>query len=267
MKKLLFSASLIVANFAFGQLTLEHSFTEERTLAYSTPSETYYVSKTVDNKLKIYNSNYTLYKTVNVPMPANYSVLSFASDNLDYIISKNIFNTDSKFEFLIAVYNYNNNSNSYETKLLLINEDGTLLKDFNPNPASISYAEKFEIFHDSVLNVNKLVVHNESYITTINYNPIPQTDVYALPTSVLTTKEIQAGTKLSAFPIPTNKILNIVNPGNGANKIQVYDTTGKLVVDKSFSTSENKISIDVENLPKGIYIYKVGELSSKFTKN
>lgn len=266
MKKLLFSAALVVANFAFGQLTLEHSFTNERTLTYSTPAETYYVSKTVDNKLKIYNSNYTLYKTVNVPMPANYSVLSFASDNLDYIISKNIFNNDNNLEFLIAVYNYNNNSNGYETKLLLINEDGTLLKDFNPNAASISYAESFQIFHDSVLNVNKLVVHNETFINN-NGNPVPQTDVYALPTSVLTTKEIQAGTKLSAFPIPTNKILNIVNPGNGANKVQVYDTTGKLVVDKSFSTSENKISIDVENLPKGIYIYKVGELSSKFTKN
>ncbi|MCA4778031.1 T9SS type A sorting domain-containing protein [Empedobacter stercoris] len=73
--------------------------------------------------------------------------------------------------------------------------------------------------------------------------------------------------KLSIFPIPANKILNIINPKNGANKIEIFDINGKLVLNKNFANSENKISIDVENLPKGIYIYKVGELSTKFIKN
>ena len=73
--------------------------------------------------------------------------------------------------------------------------------------------------------------------------------------------------KLSAFPIPTNKTLTIINPENGANTIEVFDTSGKLVINKSFGISEDKISIDVESLPKGSYIYKVGNLSSKFMKN
>ncbi|OPH00342.1 hypothetical protein B2I21_00455, partial [Chryseobacterium mucoviscidosis] len=68
-------------------------------------------------------------------------------------------------------------------------------------------------------------------------------------------KEIQTEAKLSAFPIPTSKILNITNPENGAHKVQVFDTTGKLVVNQSFLTSDSKISVDVESLPKGIYIY------------
>ncbi|WP_250252699.1 T9SS type A sorting domain-containing protein [Chryseobacterium sp. Marseille-Q3244] len=67
------------------------------------------------------------------------------------------------------------------------------------------------------------------------------TEAYALPTSVLAAKEIQAGSKLSALPVPTNKILNVMNPG-------------KLVTNKSFSASEGKISVDVENLPKGVYV-------------
>lgn len=99
---------------------------------------------------------------------------------------------------------------------------------------------------------------NESLNRIFNINlsifGVPLTEVYALPTSVLAAKEIQAGSKLSAFPVPTNKILNVMNPG-------------KLVTNKSFSASEGKISINVENLPKGTYVYKIGNLSSKFTKN
>ncbi|OVE58435.1 T9SS type A sorting domain-containing protein [Chryseobacterium mucoviscidosis] len=262
MKKLLLSAALFVACFAFGQLTLEHTFTNEHTLKYSTPTETYYISRTTNNKLKIYTSNYTLYKTVNVPMPANYDRLLFAADNSSFLISKNIFNTDNKFEFLVGVYNY---TNTYAIKLLLIDEDGNLIQDFHPNPSSKSYAENFEIFHDSVNNINKLIVYSD--IFNSNNESTPQTDIYSLSTSVLAAKEIQTEAKLSAFPIPTSKILNITNPENGAHKVQVFDTTGKLVVNQSFLTSDSKISVDVESLPKGIYIYKIGNLSSKFTKN
>jgi len=73
--------------------------------------------------------------------------------------------------------------------------------------------------------------------------------------------------KIQAFPIPTSKILNIINPKNGTNNVQIYDTSGKVVINKTFSSNDNKIAIDVEDLTKGIYIYKIGELSSKFIKN
>ncbi|ASE63100.1 T9SS C-terminal target domain-containing protein [Chryseobacterium indologenes] len=258
MKKLLFSAvALMAANFAFAQLTLEHSFTNEDAFVYSSPTETFYVSKTTDHKLKVYNSSYALYKTVTVPMPAGFNRLDFYGEA--FSISKNIFNTDSKFEFMVSISN--DTYTSY--KLILINEDGTLIKDFHTDPNKL-YDGGFNVFHDGATNTNKLIVHSG---TAFNNSSIPLTEVYSLPTSVLTAKEIQAGSQLSAFPIPTNKILNVVNPGSGANKIEVFDVTGKLVLNQSFSASEGKISVDVESLPKGIYIYKIGTLSSKFTKN
>ncbi|WET47839.1 T9SS type A sorting domain-containing protein [Chryseobacterium indologenes] len=148
-------------------------------------------------------------------------------------------------------------------KLLLINEDGTLIKDFHTDPNTL-YGEEFHVFHDATTNTNKLTVYSG---TTFNNSGTPLTEVYALPTTVLAAKEIQAESKLSAFPIPTNKTLNVMNPGNGANKIEIFDVTGKLVANKSFSASEGKISIDVENLPKGAYIYKIGDWSSKIMKN
>lgn len=261
MKKLLFSAiALMATNFAFGQITLEHSFFNESVYIYKTPTEMYLVSGTTDNKIKLYNIDYSLAKTVNVPVPTGYTMAPIVAEQA-FTMSKNIFNTDSKYEFLVDVYS---ETQLPRIKLLLINEDGTLLKDFHTNP-DIMHSERFEVFHNDATNTNKLIIGNNTQL--INNNYIYHTEIYSLPTSSLTTKEIQTGSKLSAFPIPTNKILNIANPGNGANKIEVFDVTGKLVANKSFSTSENKISIDVENLPKGIYIYKIGNLSSKFTKN
>ncbi|WP_367117857.1 T9SS type A sorting domain-containing protein, partial [uncultured Chryseobacterium sp.] len=48
---------------------------------------------------------------------------------------------------------------------------------------------------------------------------------------------------------------------------QVFDASGKIVADQSFSGSDAKISIDVQHLPKGTYIYRIGNASAKFTKN
>ena len=260
MKKLLLCAALITANFVFAQLTLEHSFVNEETYVYSTTTETYYIAKTVDNKIKIYNSDYSVYKTITVPLPSGYNQIFFNANNNSFSISKNVFNTDNKIEVLIAAYSP---TQSPTIKLLLINEDGTLLKDFNTNANSVS-AEKFEVFHNAATNSNKIVVHNTAMVSG---NYIEQTEVYALPTSTLTAKEILNKATLSAFPVPTSKILNVMNPGNGANKIEIFDASGKLVLNKSFVTAEDKISIDVEQLTKGTYFYKVGNLSSKFTKN
>lgn len=255
--------AIIATNFVFSQVNLEHSFADnEDVFVYNKDNSTLYVSKTPDNKIKIYNSSYSLQKTINVPMPSNHGMFysGFFGDN-SFFMSKHVFNTDDKYEFMVQTYFHDTVAGNITFKLLLINEDGVLIKDFHPNPLVKQSYENYEVYHDNVNNTNKLIVHNQ-----VN-GSINQFDVYSLPTIALTTKEIQSQNKLTAFPIPTNKILNIINPVNGANKVQVYDASGKLIINKAFSSNEAKISIDVETLTKGIYIYKIGELSSKFIKN
>lgn len=261
MKKILFSAATIfAANFIFAQITFEHSFNNtEYAYAYTKENSMFYVTKSIDNKLSIYNADFSLKKEINIPIDSNYRTELNLGEGSPFAISKHIFNTDDKYEFMIDAEYFDSSTNIVYEKLILINEDGELIKDFHPNAGTINANKGFyDIFHDSTTNSNKIIIQNRN----------DQFDIYSLPTSSLTSKEIQQGkNKLSAFPIPTNKILNIVNPQNGANKIQIFDISGKLVLNKGFANSENKISVDVENLPKGIYIYKVGELSSKFIKN
>lgn len=259
MRKFLISvATFFATNLAFAQITLQHTFPiNENTFAFAKGTEMMYVSR-VGNQLKIYDSSFILIKTVNVSLPANYT-LSFGHDEEDsYSISKHIFNTDDLFEFIVTASN--NNGPTSQRKLLVVNENGTLIKDFHPTS---NHGERWKIFHDSDSNTNKIIVESWS---GGNYQ-MPFYEVYALPTSALTLKEIQTKNKLSAFPIPTNKTLNVMNPQNGYNKLQIFDVSGKLVVDKSFGNSDSKISVNVESLQKGLYIYKIGDLSSKFIKN
>lgn len=251
MRKLLFSVAVFATSFAFGQITLEHTFpANEIFVNYTNDTELYYCSFTYNTSaIKIYNSDFALLKTLNLTIPTGYSYNSFPED-YQYPVSKHLFNTNNKLEFIVFYQNLNGPA----SKMQIIDEDGTIIKDF-PGEYRMEY---LKIYHDPIDNVNKLQVLNE--ITA-------QTEIYSLPTSVLANKEIMnAKNKLVAFPNPAKTTLKVTNPKNNFNKIEVFDVTGKLVLAQSFSNSTENIILNVENLTKGNYIYKIGDLSSKFIK-
>lgn len=248
MKKNLFSLllSTIITSYAFGQITLEKTYSSENLQVYTNSTETFYYSVGQNlSTIKIYNADYTLKKQFTLASPVDIS----SYDN--FILSKNIFNTDNLLEIVTTSGNYPNYS------IKIYNEDGVLVKDFG---TGYQFEDEFDfhVYYDTNSNKNKLRLFKSSSNST---------EIYNLSTNSLTTKEITDKNKLTAFPIPTNKILNIVNPNNGNNSLQVYDENGKIVINKLFTNSEKTISLDVEFLPKGIYIYKIGNINSKFLKN
>lgn len=260
MKKTLLSGITFFAiTFASAQITLENTFpNNEEVASYSKGSDTYYFSTTSDNKIKIYKADYSLFKTINTNLPNGYLISVFYNNTIDpYMISKHLFNSDDKLEIIVKAQLADNTT--VHRKLLVINEDGELIKDFNPD-FNKSWGKLVDIFHDNISNQNKMIVEQITNNTSFY-------EVYLLPSSILNIKELKEKEKLTAFPIPTNSNLNIINPKNGSNKIEIFDMVGKILLSKSILNSEDKISINVENLPKGIYVYKVGELSSKFIKN
>lgn len=256
MSRFLFPLFLIGANLLFAQVTLVNSFAENETVfTYTTDSEMFYISETIDNELKIFNSDFSVYKTINIPISSDYDCTIWYDSDYYPLISKYVFNTDDKFEFLVKA------SNSTESKLLLIDEDENLLFDFHPN-SDFSFANYYEILHDPVNNNNKLNVRNISNISgAVNH------DIYSLPTSSLSTESVESLNRFTAFPIPTSQTLNLINPRNGSNTIEVYDLNGKQIINKGFTNSDDTISLNVENLSKGTYIVKIGNMTSKFIKN
>ena len=261
MKKTLFTLliTMVFSNFIFGQITLEKTYSSENLQVYTNATETYYY--TIGDGItdvKFYKSDYTIYKQFTPIIPSGYtystSIDEFASN---FVISKNIFNTDSKLEIIISFSKYNSTTYQLENIIRIYNEDGVIIKEFGPN-YKFDYMSDGNIYHDNTTNTNKLRLFNQATNST---------EIYNLGTTSLTTKEITDKNKLTAFPIPTNKNLNIVNPNNGNNSLQVYDENGKIVINKLFTNSEKTISLDVEFLPNGLYLYKIGNFSSKFLKN
>ncbi|OCA80532.1 hypothetical protein BBH99_00055 [Chryseobacterium contaminans] len=254
MKKILFSMAFIAVNYAFDQMNLEHSYTSDGSHwdVYSDNNTSHYLIGKENNTFDIYNANHTLYKTLVPNIPGTYTYIPELLKE-GYPISKRIFNTDDQLEFILTFINNQNG----QRLMLIINEDGNIIKQFGND-----YQPLYQIFHDAVSNQNKFVISKNSGTNTV-------TEVYTLPTSTLTTLEIQTQNKnkLSAFPIPANKILTITNLGNGGNHVQVYDASGKMVLHKSFGWGEKSISLDVESLQAGVYLYKIGDQNAKFIKN
>lgn len=256
MRKILFSTAMLLASIAFGQITLEKSFANDNLQVYTNATETFYYTAGQNmSTIKIYNADYTLKKQFTPTIPSGFEM--DISQNKNFILSKNIFNNDNLLEIVVNFERWDSTTSSIISIITIYNEDGIIVKDFRQ---SYRFDDDFDfhVYHDNTANTNKLRLFNESTNST---------EIYNLSTTSLATKEIQTKNKLSAFPIPTNKILHIYNPKNNANKVDIFDVTGKLMISKSFNANEDKISVNVENLTKGNYFYNIGDLSSKFIKN
>jgi hypothetical protein len=69
---------------------------------------------------------------------------------------------------------------------------------------------------------------------------------------------------LLVYPNPTNNIINIEGLNiNENNLIQIFDVQGKLVITK---TINEKGTIDLSELNKGVYVIKIGEVAQRIVK-
>jgi hypothetical protein len=71
-------------------------------------------------------------------------------------------------------------------------------------------------------------------------------------------------TETSVFPNPVTNFINIVN-NESIHNLEIIDSNGKVL--KRFEAIEiSTISIDLSNLPRGIYIARIGSKVKKFIK-
>lgn len=270
MKKILLTGVLLASSISFAQITLENTFPDNQYIStYTNDNDMFYVGSIFNTKnnniLYLYNSDFSVRKVINVPVPNGYKINYFTYNTTGkevIFITKHIFNTDDKYEFIINVVSENNDI--YRGMLLLVNEDGLLLKNFNEDGSS-SFDYNTFLFNDPITKQNKLVI-NKSINTDSNTRK-EWSEVYKLPTTSLAIQELEViKSSLQAFPNPAQTTLNIVNPKNGTNNVEIYDITGRLILKKDFNSNENKISVDVQTLSNGNYIYKIGNSSAKFIK-
>jgi PKD repeat protein len=69
---------------------------------------------------------------------------------------------------------------------------------------------------------------------------------------------------IKIYPNPTNNIINIEGLNKNVNNtIQIFDVQGKLVITK---TINEKGTIDLSELNKGVYVIKIGEVAQRIVK-
>ncbi len=264
MKKILAIFVMIFAVITVkAQINLEYSFPTSQFNAFNTSNKTYY-SILYSTGIKIYNSDYSLYKFITITPPEGYKISTGAAS----IFSDKVFNTDSKIEFLInftlsaavtaSTFNLN-------TVLQLYNEDGQLLKDFGT--AMGLYGTVFEQISGVLkLQIAKTIYDTSTTPATYKYSY----DIYSLsgslPSSVVKLSDVNLS---PAYPNPSNFIVNLSVPSNidGVAKMRIFNTTGKLIEEKQVDGLFDKVLLNVSAYPAGIYIYECNNVSNRFIVN
>jgi hypothetical protein len=260
MKKIIFSliASGLITNLSYGQATLERSyktksFDYDNHNSFKTKSGiNYFTLDDNTNTLQFFDSNHDLYKTVIIPVSSGYT--------LDYISTINdvLFNSDDLIEF-IAFSGSNTNSNI--RKATLINENGVVLQEFGNRQKALVIK--------GIGGTYKLITYLEPF------GQIPATtdhafDVYSLPGTTLnsvTNKKIGENL-LVGYPNPAANKIAITNPLKNGEKdvLEVFDINGKKVLQINISGGNPEINLDITDLTRGIYIYRINGNTNKFIK-
>jgi hypothetical protein len=220
---------LLNFSFIFGQISLESSYdgsVERVNLEFS--GEKYFYLDAENKKVKLYNSDHSPWKTVDLPSPEE-SVIWY----IDHV-SEGKINSDSKLEIIYSFYIENGDDQTYEERI--INDEGTILLSVQ-NGYFVEFAE-------IAGGENKLVAY-------LKGNPSNYCEIYSIPALTLEHRydlELgrwnleSSGEKYVALDL-SNKQFVVYNADHSLWKtIGIPDTTGLRVY--QWSVSETKINSD-----------------------
>ena len=263
-----FIFSMIVINILLlspiirAQITLEHTFPS--TSSYTNYDNglilvsylNYYTNySTETNQVRIYNEDYSLYKSITITPPAN---CSFGGASM---FSKAIVTTDDKISFFVTFTNPNETDLNLRSNLRLYNEDGVMLKDFG-----YSYLFSPTIHLISSGKYRLSLLRGKSVNPSISYD----TEIYSLPGNPSTgTASPRASEFQHPYPNPANAIITLpyqLKQGE-MSVMHIYNINGQLIETKNIDSVFDKIMLNVSNYSKGIYLYEVNGISNKFIIN
>ena len=251
MKKYLFLAIIslfIIQTKVISQITLVNTYDIALYVAnIDDAGYKYYGIDYETNQVLMYNSDYSLWKTIDIDVPNNNSI-----DEIAYISSK-LFNNDSNIELLVVFNEYIETSDTsgyfvYTTKV--VNENGVTFLDV---PGG-GYSTVYEIDENEA---NLLV-----YIYDFSVSPIEvSTNVYSIPGILTSSSEFNTGFMLeNAFPNPTRSFITVPyklkNNTNTAN-IVIYNEIGIEVHRELLSPNTNNFRLNISLFSKGVYFYSI----------
>lgn len=245
---------LLFSQISNAPINLEHTFDGNvgHNGVFIIPSIDYYTYvNTATNQVRLYNEDYSLYRSITITPPADYSIGSVSN------FSKNIATVDNKVTFLVSFYNVDLTSTNSYTTLRLYDENGTLIKDFG-------YSHNFGAgFHKISNNKCRLLIIRYKMPSPITY----ETEIYSLSGTFTNVGNIQKNAiSLPPYPNPASTIITLpyqIKQGE-TSVMHIYNTNGQLIETKQTDFVFDKVLLNVSTYTKGMYIYEVNGVSNRF---
>ncbi|MCZ8198313.1 MAG: T9SS type A sorting domain-containing protein [Flavobacterium sp.] len=201
--------------------------------------EKYYTfDKPINNQLKIYNSDHSLWKTISLPVPnEDFEVINVNS------ISESKIVPDALIE---VCYNYKNKyllEDYYQSAV--INENGLNLLTVNAN----------YIFINEINGLNKKLIS----IAENQFSNYTQSKVFSIGS--LSNESFENVSHIKITPNPASSYLNILSEKQ-LLEAKFFNSIGMLVQKESL---ENNSRINIEQLPNGIYFLLLTDNNNKLS--
>jgi hypothetical protein len=247
MKKLLFIAAAMTASFiGKAQITLEHTFTGVniyQPILFTSNGTKLMTRDTGTNTIRLYNTDYTLWKTIPLTVPSGYSLYIISN------ISDKLFNDDNSIE---VFYTYWNATSPVVFKSQLINETGAIIYDFgNTSSAGVSYID----------GKHKLSVNDYSGSSYKMYSlpgslPCGHCGSVGIPK----VSEPTGGGSVAAASVPnpgSDEVMISYSLPLGVNSgvVVLSSVDGKMINSYPVSNRDRELKVNISTLPSGMYIY------------
>lgn len=203
----------------------------------------YYLMDVPNQQCRIYNSDHSLFKTINCNIPNNF----FLSDIK--FVSQNLFDNDAGIELLCTYYRYYSSSQYYEYDSKIINDDGTLI--LNIDGALYNY------INQTGENEFKLF----SYC--FDYSVFPEkvwTNIYSLPGNppVSSFSPKSENNFIEAFPNPASDAIKVEYslPENITEGVlRFIDNSGRQVRSYNIDNHIDYLNLSADDFESGLYHY------------
>jgi hypothetical protein len=247
MKKLIlllvFLVTMMTSN---AQISLEKSYNASTGITeLAISGYKYFTMDVVNNQCRIFNMNHSLWKTINLSVPAGMYLYDIK------LVSETLFNSDSKVELAYIYYSYDATLLFYTYYTKVVNEDGTEL-------LSIPGCAYLEVKAPGTYGTKMLAyVYDYSII-----NWTVSTFVYALPGNLPTggiPVELE-GNMNNPYPNPASSGIRIpyqLPDGVDAAEILLIGGSGKVIRSYRVDRAFHELLIQTADLPKGVYIYQL----------
>lgn len=230
------------------QITLESTYSHSGTYTFLPSSgNKFFIMDVANSQCKIYNTNHSLWKTLNLSVPSN----NFLYDIR--FVSEGLFTTDNTLCLAYIYYNYNEAGEYYSYAARVVRENGTVLL----NIPGCQYLYVHKLADQST----KLVAY--SY----NYSVWPytvQTTVYNLPGELITSTQLDGNGMyeenfLPAYPNPASMYVNIpysLPEGISQGRLLLLDGAGKVISSFPLQNNAGVFPVPTASFPRGTYFYR-----------